>query len=323
MLVCNVSLRPPRAGIAADLAEITAAVDTLLDGIVGFATQINDPASASETVDAYLGVIMLEAASASDTVSTSSVYDTAINEAVTANDAASIVVGFTPAVLTGLVGWWDASIAASLSLTGSDINSVADQSGLGNTLNWSNGKPTYNATGLNSRPAIIFGGAQGLQATPFPMGTGNTLTFWWVGTAGTAGSGSSARLLSYMGGGASADHNNAGSWLVLRQSATQPRYWRNNSAILDFTCTADPAVHRFIATVNSSGLIAGYCDGVQTGFPGPVGGNWLDSGTFGVGRSPVGDYFAGPFGEVGVTTDLIDATTIGALDTYLKTKWGL
>src|SRR5262245_58714994 len=64
MLVCNVSVRPLRRAIAADLAEATAAADSPGTGNVVFATLVDDPANVQDVVDAYLGQIMLEAASA-------------------------------------------------------------------------------------------------------------------------------------------------------------------------------------------------------------------------------------------------------------------
>ena len=66
MLVCNVSLRPVRSKIAADIAEVTAAIDATTTGNIEFATLVDDPASVGEFVDAYLGEIMVEAASAAD-----------------------------------------------------------------------------------------------------------------------------------------------------------------------------------------------------------------------------------------------------------------
>jgi hypothetical protein len=70
LLVCNVSLRPPHRSIAADLAEVAAALDDLGSGSgqIVFATLVDDPASVQETVDAYLGAIMSEAASSGDMV---------------------------------------------------------------------------------------------------------------------------------------------------------------------------------------------------------------------------------------------------------------
>jgi hypothetical protein len=89
MLVCNVSLLQRRAAIAVDLAEAAAALDTPGTGNVVFATLVDDPASVGDHVDAFLGQIMLEAASASSTVTAGLAYAAAIVEAATAIDAAS------------------------------------------------------------------------------------------------------------------------------------------------------------------------------------------------------------------------------------------
>jgi hypothetical protein len=86
MLVCNISLRPPRRAIAAELAEATIAADATATGNVVFATLVDDPASVRDNVDAYLGEIMLEAASAADTFNAGLEFATAIVEPVTALD---------------------------------------------------------------------------------------------------------------------------------------------------------------------------------------------------------------------------------------------
>jgi hypothetical protein len=100
MLVCNVSLLRRRAAIAAELAEAAAALDAPGTGNVVFATLIDDPASVRDRVDAYLGEIMLEAASAAAIVNAGVVYAVAIDEAVTAVSAQSVHV---PAVLSAAV----------------------------------------------------------------------------------------------------------------------------------------------------------------------------------------------------------------------------
>lgn len=100
MLVCNVSLRPPRAAIAAELVEIGAAVDTLGSGQVVFATLVDDPASVREIVDAYLGEIMLEAASAADAADAGLVYVGGVDETTTAIAAQD---GVVPGIYTGAV----------------------------------------------------------------------------------------------------------------------------------------------------------------------------------------------------------------------------
>lgn len=109
MLVCNVSLRPPRTGIVADIAEAAEAVDATATGQVVFATLVDDPASVGDMVDAYLGEIMVEAASADDIVDGSipATYAADITETTTAADtpdgtvvASFIGATFDPATVT-------------------------------------------------------------------------------------------------------------------------------------------------------------------------------------------------------------------------------
>jgi hypothetical protein len=92
MLVCNVSLLRRRAAIAADLAETAAALDLPGTGNVVFATLVDDPANVRDRVDAYLGQIMLEAASAAATVNAGLAYAATMVEAASAADSISSTV---------------------------------------------------------------------------------------------------------------------------------------------------------------------------------------------------------------------------------------
>jgi len=234
---------------------------------------------------------------------------------------------WSPTALTGLVGWWDASVTASLNLTGSSINSVADQSGLGNTMNWESAKPTYNATGFNStKPALVFSsaGVNVLKATSFPMSSGNTLTLWLVTTMGATGTQNYGRYFSYLGGSGGVDYGSPTSWLFAQNgtSSTQCVLYRNSTTAVA-TTTAYPAPHRLIATIKSDGTFTVYVDGVSAGTA-ASGGNWSDAGTLRIGNDPgLASQFAGPIAECGIATGYSDATTVAALDTYLKNKWGL
>jgi hypothetical protein len=86
MLVCSVSQSRRRASIAVGVAEAAAAADAPGTGNVVFATLVDDPASVGDRVDAYLGQIMLEAASASSTVTAGMVYAVAVLEEAAAAD---------------------------------------------------------------------------------------------------------------------------------------------------------------------------------------------------------------------------------------------
>src|SRR5262245_2216408 len=84
MLVCNVSLRPPRRSIAAVVGEAASATDATATGNIVFAALVDDPASVRDFVDAYSGEIMLEAASADATATAGSAYGTGLTEDTTA-----------------------------------------------------------------------------------------------------------------------------------------------------------------------------------------------------------------------------------------------
>lgn len=86
-------LLPISLTLSAAVAEAVVATDTPATSDVIFATLVDDPASVRETVDAYLGDIMVEAASATDTIDIGLAYAAAIDEAVTANDTQDATVG--------------------------------------------------------------------------------------------------------------------------------------------------------------------------------------------------------------------------------------
>lgn len=92
MLVCNVSLRPARSAIAASVSEAAVAIDASTLGQVVFATLVDDPASVRETVNAYLGEIMVEAAAAAAVVnaSMSTVLSATLAEMASAVDQAAV-----------------------------------------------------------------------------------------------------------------------------------------------------------------------------------------------------------------------------------------
>jgi hypothetical protein len=115
VLVCSVSLSQRRAAIAADIAETAIALDAPGTGNVVFATLVDDPASVGDHIDAYLGQIMREAASAAATVNAGLTYAAAVAEAVTAADHAS---GSVPTV-------WSAAVVEAATATSAQDAAVA------------------------------------------------------------------------------------------------------------------------------------------------------------------------------------------------------
>jgi hypothetical protein len=93
MLVCSVSLRPPRRAVTVGIAEVVTATDALATGNIVFATLVDDPASVRETLDAYLGEIMVETASAAAVADAGLAYAATVDEAAVASESSSATLG--------------------------------------------------------------------------------------------------------------------------------------------------------------------------------------------------------------------------------------
>lgn len=241
-----------------------------------------------------------------------------------------------PNPVTNIVGMWDASIFSSLTLSGSDqvITHVVDQSGNGNDLSQEIGGdvPTYSASGINGRPAMMFSGLVGfhqqrLVNTSFPLGTGSTLTVWAVAAIGNSALTTNARLISYTAPAAAHDFNNAGSFAVTRNSTNASMIIQRNSVSTSPASVSYNTPRTVIATVKSDGTMTVYVDGTAVG-TGTSAGSWVSNGFLSVGGSKFdsgvfGGYFDGAIGEIGLTSNYSDDATVALLHASLKDKWGL
>jgi hypothetical protein len=116
MLVCNVSQSRRRAAIAADIMEAVLAADSPGTGNVVFATLVDDPASVGDHVDAFLGQIMREAASAAATVNAGLAYGVTIAESVSASTAVGATLTYAATIAEAATGA-DAPDATKISPT--------------------------------------------------------------------------------------------------------------------------------------------------------------------------------------------------------------
>ncbi len=232
-----------------------------------------------------------------------------------------------PTSLTNLIGWYDANVFASLTLSGSNCTAIADQSGFGSgvALGSFGGTVTYSATSFNGKPGLTFssGNSAVLEGHPFPMGTGSTMTAWAVCKM-TGASTSSGRILSYAKTISSEDFDNIGSFAV--GSGSTPNnvdFNRNNVHSTNGTLAASTN-YRFIFTVDSSGNMTTFVNGVPA-TSGVSNGAWGDGGYFDLGRQAAraDNFWFGTLAEAGVARGFSDYATVLGLDLYLKNKWGL
>jgi hypothetical protein len=120
---------------------------------------------------------------------------------------------------TDLIGWWD--LHTGVTLSGSDITAIADQSGNGKTLT-NSGTVPYDATGFNGGPCINFVATNNaaLQNTSFTgFGTGTTFAVFIVGQMHTETE-NFARLCAFVGATGATDSSNLGSFAWNRTGTT-------------------------------------------------------------------------------------------------------
>lgn len=227
--------------------------------------------------------------------------------------------------ITGVLGNWDMSVTASVTTgAGLAITNIADISGQGNHFGDGNiaNKPIYNATGFNSRPTMASVVGLSIQNTvAFPMGTGNTLTFYWVGSMGSA-TNVYGMPLSYGAGGSI---NNTGAWYFSRESNTQAFRFNRNASALTPAMVYD-APYRIIGTIDSGGAMTLYVNGVAT-TGATQAGNWISGGDL-VMSSNIYDLpgvrnIVGNTSEALVATGFTNSTNAAIVDNCLKLKWGL
>jgi len=170
MLVCSVSQRARRRAIAADLAETAAALDASTTGTVVFATLVDDPANVLDAIDAYLGEIMLEAATAADTADgvIPAVYAVTVNETASAASAQDGTTGLTP-------DSWSTTDKSNITLSNSNLTATATAistlGGVRSNIGKSTGKYYFEFTlnqfhtgGPNNPGVGLVNGTQGLTS---------------------------------------------------------------------------------------------------------------------------------------------------------------
>jgi hypothetical protein len=250
MLVCNVSLRPPRRVIAADLAEVAIALDATTTGFVVFATLVDDPASVGDFVDAYLGEIMVEAASAADTINVGLAFDAAIVESLTASSSESATVS---ALTT--TAWNPSDKSSGITLSNGNLTATM-------------------VSGGNSSVRSVANKTSGKYYAEYTWSTLNTQSYVGISLASTLISDMANSFLSTVmagsngnihvngGGGGSFSTSGNGDTVCIAVDFTNNRFWaRTNSGNWNNSGTADPATNTGGIDISSIAWSGGTCAG--------------------------------------------------------------
>lgn len=227
--------------LASTIAEAAAAADAPTTGVV-FAALIDDPASANDYVNAYLGQLITEAATANDTTTVVSIYDSDITAAVTAVSAQDAAI-----VSVNNNSWNPSDKSASVVLSNGDLWAYASAANQG-----VRGKvPAANKFYFEVTNSGGFSGNTGIATA-----TANLTTIAINGIGGAVCNANNGAIwINNTTAQASLGAIANGDVLCVAVDRTNQRIWfRKNGGIWNNNASADPATN--VGGLNISALFA-------------------------------------------------------------------
>lgn len=236
---------------------------------------------------------------------------------------ASAAPPFTPASLTGLVGWYKADTGVTVNGS-NEVTAVANQAtaGLSNNL-VNNGIVPYNATGLNSLPAFDFLAANtsALSTSSFPMGTGTMGSVFIVGQMKSSTASFGGAVVYGANTGTGNDYNEPGSAAWLTRDATDNTVETFASSSVLSTQAISLATTYRIGSIFDGANVKIYLNNVVSGVTNAYSTAWNNNGTLVIGNrfisgSVGGGAWDGPIAEIIITTSALTLTEQNNLDAY-------
>lgn len=239
---------------------------------------------------------------------------------------------FTPAYMTGLIGWWKADTGVTTS--SGNVTGVADQSGLGNDLVNNEifvpgSHVPLNATGFNGHPAFDFLAANNgaLKVDSFAIGSGNKGSVFVIGQMKTA-SVSAARAISYAQDAGNADFSANGSAAWLNRNLTGGNGINTYRNGLDNIDTAISLNTNYLLGCIYDGTNVTHYVNATAGSTAAINQNWVSGGTFAIGNAIVPPFnpnaaaWEGPIAEV-IVTNADNTADVANIYAYAQAKYGI
>ena len=237
---------------------------------------------------------------------------------------------WTPARLSNLSLWLDAADASTITLNGSTVSQWNDKSGNGRNISQAvaSQQPTWNATGLNSKPTLVFDGSDDILLNQNAGSVGVTnitlvAVMRYVSAAGQD---------LPMGVGRTSEFKAMRSLFRTSGGTTQGfATWASDVPVSSLSTDTGGTHHIFEAVMENSSSVYLYRDGViDTGAPRALSGLpalpvTLDGFSIGsLQGNSVGNYYS----NIEVSEALVLYTDVSnadrqKLEGYLAWKWGL
>lgn len=165
------------------------------------------------------------------------------------------IVG-SPEIVPGCLLWFDAADTSTFTpLSGSQVTQWRDKSGSARNTNNSAGAVTYNATGLNGRPTMVFNGSSWFSG-PLIYNSGSDYHAFVVGTV-ASNSVAHSRIFSIGRAGVSDVSSSDASLVLYAPSPTQLGAGRNSTLnILNINAAGTPFLAESFSQSNTLSLTA-------------------------------------------------------------------
>lgn len=243
-------------------------------------------------------------------------------------------VNWTPAnIATNL--WFDANDTSTVILNGSAVSQWNDKSGNSRNLTASGTQqPSWNATGLNSKPTITFDGSNDILATT-SSGSAGVTTCTLIALMKYETGGASEDLALGLGRAQSSTNDGKQRAFYRTVNGTTQGFatWARDATSSSISCDVGGTHHIFVADHRNNSSVHLFRDGtIDTGAPRALAGtgstsNPVELDWFSIG-SLQGSLVANYYSNVSVSEVLIFYTSIAdyerrRIEGYLAHKWGL
>lgn len=249
-----------------------------------------------------------------------------------ASTAVSSWLNFTPASLTSVIAWWDASDDSTFTFSsGTSVSQWNSKIGSYAIAQATSTKQPSRSGLVNGLSSVVFdGSSDGMSTTTtFDMTGGQLFSIWFVGSTATTGVDQIVfeQTTNY--------NNTAGAFIIALTTGQSPYVGKRGTGpgqaystfVSSGSFTTTPKI--FVAThdgtlaVNeSSGWLNLDTAGTRTNNDNTASNN-LNATLYVGARNTVSFYFNGSICEFGICTTALTQSQVQALSQYLRNKWAI
>jgi hypothetical protein len=235
---------------------------------------------------------------------------------------------WTPASLSGLKLWLDASVSGSITLSGSDVTQWDDQSGNGNNVVQATSarRPTYSATGFNgSKPGITCVAANSQFLRNTSIGFNSSTGYIFVVQTNSDSNPSNGGIICFVGSSATNDFGFDQSFILAVNGSSPVKYRMTSNAYDDAQQTSTLNTPQVIGWIFNGASTTGYLDfsadtaGTKSGALGNTTADIALGSRPWNGNTPS---FDGVFAEIVLGEGVPSAGDLTSFHSYCQAKWG-